>query len=63
MSCPTKLCFEEHGLDGGDLSHFQGPRCWLDEAQMATIGDPGLSSVYESGQHNSFVDNEVRVFL
>jgi hypothetical protein len=21
MSCPAKLCFEEHGIDGGNLSH------------------------------------------
>ena len=23
MSCPAKLCFEEHGLDAGNLSHFK----------------------------------------
>ena len=23
MSCPAKLCFEEHGLDAGNYSHFQ----------------------------------------
>ena len=35
----------------------------LDEAQMATIDDAGLSTIQESRQHNSFVDNGVRVFL
>ena len=23
MSCPAKLCFEEHGLNAGNLSHFK----------------------------------------
>ena len=35
----------------------------LDEAHMATIGDPGLSTIQESGQHNSFVDIDFNVFL
>ena len=35
----------------------------LDEAQMATIDDPGFSTIQKSGQHNSFVDIDFRVFL
>ena len=35
----------------------------LDETQMATIDDPGLSTIQESGQHNSFIDTDVLVFL
>ena len=23
MSCPAKLCFDEHGLDAGNLNHFK----------------------------------------
>ena len=23
MSCPAKLCFDEHGLDAGNLSRFK----------------------------------------
>ena len=35
----------------------------LDEAQMATIGDPELNTIQGGRQHNSFVDIGVRVFL
>ena len=36
----------------------------LDEAQVVVmIGDPGLSTIQESGQHNSFVDIDLCVFL
>ena len=35
----------------------------LDGAQMATIGSPGLNAIEESGQDNSFVDIDCRVFL
>ena len=35
----------------------------LDETEVATIDDPGLSTIQESGQHNSFVDIDLRVFL
>ena len=28
----------------------------LDETEVATIDDPELSTIQESGQHNSFVD-------
>ena len=34
----------------------------LDERQMATIDDPGLSTIQESGQNNSFIDTGVCVF-
>ena len=34
----------------------------LDETEMATIDDPGLSTMQESGQHSSFVDIDL-VFL
>ena len=27
----------------------------LDETEEATLDDPGLSTIQESGQHNSFV--------
>ena len=33
-----------------------------EQAQMATIGDPGLRTIQESGQHNGFVDIEFLVF-
>ena len=35
----------------------------LDKTQMATIDDPGLRTIQESGQHNSFKDTDFRVFL
>ena len=35
----------------------------LGEAQMAMIGDPGRGTIQESGQHNSFVDIDFRIFL
>ena len=35
----------------------------LDEAQMAAIGDPELSTIQECGRHSSFVDIDFRVFL
>ena len=35
----------------------------LDETEVATIDDPGLSTIQESGQHNSCVDIDLRVFL
>ena len=34
----------------------------LDETEVATIDDPGFSTIQESGQHNSFVDIDLRVF-
>ena len=34
----------------------------LDETEVATIDDPGRSTIQESGQHNSFVDIDL-VFL
>lgn len=35
----------------------------LVEAQMATVGDPGLSTLQESGQRSSFEDADLCVFL
>ena len=35
----------------------------LGEAQITTIGDPGLGTLRENGQHNRFVDIVLRVFL
>ena len=35
----------------------------LDETEVATIDDPGRSPIEESGQHNSFVDIDLLVFL
>ena len=34
----------------------------LDEMQMAMIDDPGLSTIQENGQHNSFIYTDFRVF-
>ena len=35
----------------------------LDETQMATIDDPRLSTIQESGQHNIFIDSDFCVIL
>ena len=35
----------------------------LDETQLATTDDSGLSTIQESGQHNSFIDTAFCVFL
>ena len=56
MSCPAKLCFEEHGLDASNLSHCKDLNVGdeitpidvqdstlmvtLDGVQMPPIGDP-----------------------
>ncbi len=35
----------------------------LKESQVMTVRDPGLSTIQESGQHNSFVYTDLRVFF